>query len=148
TRQQARGSEEDRLHRELAGEEQVIENINKAIEAASSTPTTKAALEKAERDRDRLQGILKTKATKVDTLGVLLPNLKERFKTVMTDLTTPDGPEYARGAGDASDAVGREIVLHPSADGTERFLTAELSGNYAGVVRLAMVNNHGGGHGS
>ena len=42
--------------------------------------------------------------------------------------------------------LGREIVLHPSADGVERFLTAELSGDYAGVVRLAMLNNRGGGH--
>ena len=42
----------------------------------------------------------------------------------------------------------REIVLHPSSNGMERFLTAELSGDYAGVVRLAMLNNSGGGHGS
>jgi len=42
--------------------------------------------------------------------------------------------------------LGWEIVLHPSADGVERFLTAELSGAYAGMVRLTMLNNRGGGH--
>src|SRR4029453_13430191 len=39
-----------------------------------------------------------------------------------------------------------EIVLHPSADGVERFLTAELLGDYAGMVRLTMLNNRGGGY--
>lgn len=45
-------------------------------------------LEKAERERERLQSLLKTKATKGDNLAVLLPNLKERFETVITGLTT------------------------------------------------------------
>jgi hypothetical protein len=40
----------------------------------------------------------------------------------------------------------REIVLHPSSNEMERFLTAELSGDNAGVVRLTMLNS-GGGHG-
>jgi hypothetical protein len=32
--------------------------------------------------------------------------------------------------------VGGQILLHPAAAGVERFLTAELSGDYSGLVRL------------
>ena len=120
-----------------------------AIKAGILTPTTKAELEKAERERERLQGQLKAKTTKVDNLAVLLPNLKERFANVMAQLTTLLTSQHTQAARETLQTLlGREIVLHPSADGVERFLTAELSGDYAGVVRLGMLNNRGGGHGS
>ncbi|MBH0206154.1 MAG: hypothetical protein HP498_10150 [Nitrospira sp.] len=46
--------------------------------------------------------------------------------------------------------LGKEILLHPTAaDGTERYLTAELSGDYAGLFRLGTgENKFGGGQGS
>ena len=34
--------------------------------------------------------------------------------------------------------VGGSIRLHPTRDETGRYLTAELSGDYAGLVRLAV----------
>ena len=117
-----------------------------ATKAGILTPTTKAELERAERERDRLQGQLKAKATNGDKLAVLLPNLKERSAMVLTNLATTMKHQHMDEARET--LLGREIVLHPSADGVERFLTAELSGDYAGVVRLVMVNNRGGGHGS
>jgi hypothetical protein len=40
---------------------------------------------------------------------------------------------------------GKEIVLHPTADGTARYLTAEVSGDYAGLLRLAVRQNKFGG---
>ena len=44
--------------------------------------------------------------------------------------------------------LGRQITLHPTANGTERYLTAELSGDYAGLVRLVVgQNKFGGGQG-
>ncbi len=43
----------------------------------------------------------------------------------------------------------KEIVLHPCADGMGRYLTAEVSGDYAGLLRLATGQNKaGGGQGS
>ena len=44
-------------------------------------------------------------------------------------------------------------TLHPTADGTESFLTAEVSGDYAGLLKLVSggnlsKNKFGGGHGS
>jgi hypothetical protein len=45
--------------------------------------------------------------------------------------------------------MGGEIVLHPTADGAERYLTAEVSGDYAGLSRLVTgKNKFGGGEGS
>lgn len=40
--------------------------------------------------------------------------------------------------------LAREIILHPSADGAERFLTTEVSGDYSGILRLCSVNKGGG----
>jgi hypothetical protein len=36
-------------------------------------------------------------------------------------------------------------VLHPTANGLERYLTAEVSGDYAGLLRLALGQNNVGG---
>jgi len=100
-----------------------------AIKAGIFMPTTKAELERAERERDRLQGQLKAKATNGDKLAVLLPNLKERFAMVLTNLVTTLKHQHMDEARETLQTLlGREIVLHPSADGVERFLTAELSG--------------------
>ena len=45
--------------------------------------------------------------------------------------------------------LGKEIVLHPTVDGETRYLTAEVTGDYAGLLRLATwQNKSGGGQGS
>jgi hypothetical protein len=45
--------------------------------------------------------------------------------------------------------LGKTIVLHPCADGAGRYLTAEVTGDYEGFVRLAIGKNKaGGGQGS
>ena len=119
-----------------------------AIKAGILTPTTKAELEKAEASATGFR-VAQGQDYKLDNLAMLLPNLKERFATVMAQLTTLLTSQHMQAARETLQTLfGREIVLHPSADGVERFLTAELSGDYAGVVRLAMLNNGGGGHGS
>ncbi len=41
--------------------------------------------------------------------------------------------------------LGATIMLHPCADGVERYLTAEVTGDYAGLLRLTMGKNKGGG---
>ncbi len=41
--------------------------------------------------------------------------------------------------------LGKTIALHPCADGEARYLTAEVTGDYAGLLRLAMGKNKGGG---
>lgn len=47
------------------------------------------------------------------------------------------------------DLMGGQIVLHPTAEGADRYLTAEVSGDYAGLYRLVTgKNKFGGGEGS
>ena len=41
--------------------------------------------------------------------------------------------------------MGKEIVLHPTADGVSRYLTAEISGDYAGLLQLVAGKNKCGG---
>lgn len=41
--------------------------------------------------------------------------------------------------------MGAQIVLHPTADGVGRYLTAEVSGDYAGLYRLVTGKNKFGG---
>lgn len=41
--------------------------------------------------------------------------------------------------------LGATITLHPCADGVKRYLTAEVTGNYAGLLRLAIGKNKDGG---
>jgi hypothetical protein len=49
--------------------------------------------------------------------------------------------------------MGKQIILHPTVDGKERFLTGEISGDYAGLLKIVSSgslskNKFGGGHGS
>jgi hypothetical protein len=45
------------------------------------------------------------------------------------------------------DVLGSSIILHPTADGVDRFLTAEVSGDYEALTRLILgQNKFGGGH--
>ena len=44
-------------------------------------------------------------------------------------------PHHARGL--LKDLVGGSILLHPTDDKDARYLTAELAGDYAGLLRLA-----------
>lgn len=45
--------------------------------------------------------------------------------------------------------LGQQIILHPTANGSDRDLTAEWSGDYEGLLRLvAGENKFGGGQGS
>ena len=64
-----------------------------------------------------------------------------------------DAASSGQGAGDPAGLDGREHLLHPTADGTERFLTAEVSGDYAGLFKSVSngnlsKNKFGGGEGS
>lgn len=43
--------------------------------------------------------------------------------------------------------LGKTITLHPCANGMGRYLTAEVTGDYTGLLRLATgQNKFGGGH--
>ncbi|MGC4096268.1 MAG: hypothetical protein QM706_04065 [Nitrospira sp.] len=72
-----------------------------------------------------------------------------RFTAAMEDLTTVTQHSVDKARGILKDLMGQLIVLHLTSDGTNRYLTAEVSGDYAGLYRLVSgQNKFGGGQGS
>ena len=127
--------------------EQEITYIMEAIKQGILTPTTKAALEQAEAERARLRQTVQHKG--LDQVATFLPNMVERFTRMVEDLATVTQHQVDKARGILRDLLGKEITLHPTADGVERYLTAEVSGDYAGLFRLvAGKNKYGGGEGS
>ena len=87
--------------------------------------------------------------TKADPMETFLPNTIGRFKAMLDDLAHVTQHQVNKTRAILRELMGKEIVLHPTADGVSRYLTAEMSGNYAGLMRLSYgKNKHGGGHGS
>jgi F420-0:gamma-glutamyl ligase-like protein len=79
----------------------------------------------------------------------LLPNLKERFKTLVENLANIPRQHVDQAREVIKSLLGATITLHPCADGVGRYLTAEVTGNYAGLMKLAIGKNKaGGGQGS
>ncbi len=97
----------------------------KAIKAGILTVSTKAELEKAEAERGRLLSQLQASTAKADNLTTMLPNLKERFKTLVGNLAATPHDHVAK---------AREALK---------------SRDYEGLLRLAIGKNKaGGGQGS
>ena len=113
-----------------------------AIKAGIFTISTKAALEQLEADRTRLLQVEPKAVTPVPTM---LPNAIGRFKALLIDLAnvTPRQVDMARAQ--LRMLLGKDIVLHPCADGEGRYLTAEVTGDYEGLLRLATGQNKSGG---
>ena len=148
-RRRAQAPDNERGRRRLEQVEGEIANILTAIRQGILTPSTKAELHKAEAERDRLQGLLQARAAKTDGLVLALPNLEERFRTLVGNLAAIPHEHVDRARATLKSLLGAQIALHPSADGTERFLVAEVSGSYAGLLQLAVGKNKvGGGQGS
>ncbi len=121
----------------------------KAIKAGILTVSTKAELEKAEAERGRLLSQLQASTAKSDNLTTMLPNLKERFKTLVGNLAATPHDHVAKAREALKSLLGKTIALHPCADGAGRYLTAEVTGDYEGLLRLAIGKNKaGGGQGS
>lgn len=129
--------------------EREIENIMVAIKAGILTPSTKVALERAEAERATLIQTVQGQQKNVAKVADFLPNAIGRFKTLIDDLANVTQLQVDKARGVLRVMLGKEIVLHPTADGVERYLTAEVSGDYAGLLRLVTgQNKFGGGQGS
>lgn len=70
-----------------------------------------------------------------------MPDLVGRFKAALEDLTTVTQHSMDKARGILRDLMGSQIVLHPTADGADRYLTAEASGDYAGLYRIVTSKN-------
>ncbi len=58
--------------------------------------------------------------------------------SLVDGLATVTQHEVDKARGFLRDLVDAQILLHPDSDGAERFLTTVLSGDYSGLVRLAV----------
>jgi hypothetical protein len=75
------------------------------------------------------------------------PNAIGRFKALIDDLANVTQLQVDRARGLLRVLLGKEIALHPCSDGQGRNLTAEIAGDYEGLLRLVVgQNKFGGGH--
>jgi hypothetical protein len=120
----------------LQAVEQEIANIMAAIRQGILTPTTKQALEQAEAERTHLRQMVQVPYKKLDTVTTVLPDLVSQFKALVVNLATVTQFQVDKARGMLRDLVGGQIRLYPVSDGADRYLMAELAGDYAGLVRL------------
>jgi hypothetical protein len=146
-RRRGRSSELVTANARLREAEQKIDNIKEAILQGIVTKTTKAMLEEAEAERDRLSQSVRAGRTKADSVVDFLPNAVEKFKAKLENIGQLRQHEVDKARELLRDVLGSSIILHPTADGVDRFLTAEVSGDYEALTRLILgQNKFGGGH--
>ena len=78
-------------------------------------------------------------------IAAFLPNAIGRFKSLIDDLANVTQLQVDKARGLLQVLLGKEIVFHPTADSSARYLTAEVSGDYAELLRLAVGQNKFGG---
>jgi site-specific DNA recombinase len=120
----------------LQAVEQEITNIMAAIRQGIITASTKEALEQAEAERAHLHQIVQGPYKKLDKVTRFLPDMMDRFKILVNDLATVTQFQVDKARGMLRELVGGRILLYPAADSADRYLMAELTGDYAGLLRL------------
>lgn len=133
----AKGSDTEKMFRRGLELEQEIAHIMAAIRAGIITPTAKEMLVQAEAERDRLRKALQSPASKIDRLDTVIPNLANRLTHLLADLARATRYEIDKARGILHGLVGeKKIVQRPTTDQTWSYLTAELAGDYAGLIPL------------
>ena len=120
----------------LAAIEQEIANIMNAIKAGILTPTTKHALAQAEAERARLLQEQQTHNRSQSKAATVLPDLAAEFKGLVEGLSVTQH-QVDKARGQIKQLVGA-VTLHPRKEGGDRYLTAELTGDYEGLLRLVV----------
>ena len=124
------------IKRQLAQIQEQIAHMVTAIKSGFRSETLKQDLEMAEREKARLHEMLASDVKRMEKITGVLPNATQRFKRMLDEFATVTQPQVNKARSILKELVGQRITLHPSADGRERFLTAELAGDYAGLIRL------------
>lgn len=103
------------------------------------------APERAEAERATLLQSVQGQQKNVEKVAAFLPNAIGCFKALIDDLANVTQLQVDKARGLLRVLLGKEITLHPTSDGVERYLTAEVSGDYTGLLRLMVGKNKGGG---
>jgi hypothetical protein len=91
----------------------------------------------AEAERDRLRLALQVPTSKLDTITRVLRTLVDRVQRMLEDLARATRYEIDKARSILQGLVGeKKIILRPTADRAGWYLTAELAGDYAGLVPL------------
>jgi site-specific DNA recombinase len=133
-RQRAQHPDRTAAQQQLAKVEREITNIMMAIKQGILTASTKQALEHAEAERARLLAAPVPHAKTLDTLIAFLPNATARYRTLVDGLATLPARHIDQAREQIKALVG-DITLWPTPAG---HLEAELTGNYAGFLKLAV----------
>ncbi|WP_447977392.1 hypothetical protein [Candidatus Nitrospira bockiana] len=89
----------------LAQVEQQIANMLAAIKDGFRSDTLRQDLEAAERERARLQERLNVDVKRLEKVTTFLPNVVERFRSMLADLATVTQPQVNKARG-----ILRELV--------------------------------------
>lgn len=123
----------DAKQERLATVRKELDNLLTAIKAGIRTATTKDELERLEAEHDKLLASLKPDTRKLDKVGHILPRTLERFSEMVDNLESVTLRDVTRARAQLRHLIG-DVPLRPGKDG---FLVAELSGNYAGLLKMA-----------
>ena len=147
--QRGRKPEHQQATKRLQCVEQEIAQFVKAIAQGIFSASTKAELDRLEAERAQLLQTIQGQHTKAKKVAAFLPDAIGRFKALLDDLSNVTQLQVDRARGLLRVLLGHAIILHPCADGQGRYLEAEVSGDYAGLLRLAVGHyKSGGGQGS
>ena len=120
----------------LRAVEQEITNFLTAIKAGIFTASTKETLEQAEAEWAHLRQLVQGPYKRLDKVASFVPDLVSRFKALVDGFATVTQGQVDKARGMLRELVGGRILLYPTSDGVDRYLMAELAGDYAGLVRL------------
>jgi hypothetical protein len=99
--------------------DQQIAHMVTAIKSGFRSETLKKDLEAAEQDRTRLQARLTQDIKRLEKITSFLPNVTGRFKAMVEDFATVTQHQVDKARGILAELVGKQIILHPCADGTD-----------------------------
>ncbi len=123
----------DAVKRKLAQAEAEEANIMAAIKAGIITASTKAALEQAGLERERLQQELAKQTVISDKLTVMLPQATERYQWLAANLRETMQRDTAQAREHLRTLIG-VVMLLPQPEG---HLAAGLQRNFEGLISLA-----------
>ncbi len=123
------------LKRKLGHSEKSIANLLAALKAGVDSTSIKDELLSLELEKKGVQAQIEAAEAPKASIDPLLPRAVERYAQLITQLESLSSPPATKIKKTIEDIMGGEIVLRPNEGNTG--LTADLCGDYAGLLRLS-----------